>query len=64
MAKVCPVTGRRVLYLQCLECEDKECRDKKEDPCDECFKTGAYIDKDLCESCEHYKRCIEETEEK
>ena len=26
MAKTCPVTGDIVLYLDCLECEDKECK--------------------------------------
>lgn len=34
MAKVCPITGNVVLYLTCLECEDKDkCKDiKKEAP--------------------------------
>lgn len=26
MAKVCPLTNEKVLYLECLECEEKECR--------------------------------------
>lgn len=26
MAKFCPVQNRKVLYLECLECEQKECR--------------------------------------
>lgn len=26
MAKKCPITNRYVLYLDCLECEDKSCR--------------------------------------
>lgn len=26
MAKTCPVTKEKVLYLECLECEDKMCR--------------------------------------
>lgn len=25
MAKICPVTGDYVLYLDCMECEEKEC---------------------------------------
>ena len=25
MAKFCPITGGRVLYLECLECEDRVC---------------------------------------
>lgn len=29
MAKFCPVQNRKVLYLECLECEEKECRKKK-----------------------------------
>ena len=31
MAKICPQTGNPVLYLTCLECEDrKNCNKKKE----------------------------------
>ena len=26
MAKLCPITGERVLYLDCLECDCKPCR--------------------------------------
>lgn len=29
MAKFCPVQNRKVLYLECLECEEKECRKEK-----------------------------------
>ena len=29
MAKFCPVQNRKVLYLECLECEQKECRKEK-----------------------------------
>lgn len=30
MAKVCPLTGDVVLYLECLECDDRrECNDKR-----------------------------------
>lgn len=25
MAKICPVTNDKVLYLDCVECEDREC---------------------------------------
>lgn len=28
MSKECPTTGEVVLYLECLECDDKICRDK------------------------------------
>lgn len=35
MAKFCPITNDMVLYLDCLECETKECkrniRTKKDD---------------------------------
>ena len=26
MAKWCPITGEKVLYLECLECDDKICK--------------------------------------
>ena len=26
MARVCPITGAKVLYTECIECEDKVCR--------------------------------------
>lgn len=26
MAKICPITGERVLYQECLECNEKVCR--------------------------------------
>ncbi len=26
MAKICPVTDEPVLYLECLECDDKVCK--------------------------------------
>ena len=26
MSKMCPVTGEKVLYTECVECETKECR--------------------------------------
>lgn len=29
MARICPVTGDKVLYLSCLECENKICRTSK-----------------------------------
>jgi len=36
MAKICPITNKSVLYLDCLECEEKICRKtkniKKEEP--------------------------------
>ena len=36
MSRFCPVIGRRVVYLECLECEEKECEkeDTFEDVCD------------------------------
>ena len=30
MAKRCPLTGDVVLYLECVECEEKECRTMEE----------------------------------
>lgn len=30
MAKYCPITNSYVLYLDCLECEEKECENEKE----------------------------------
>lgn len=29
MAKLCPITKTKVLYLDCLECEEKECKNEK-----------------------------------
>lgn len=29
MAKICPVTKKYVLYLDCLECEEKECMNNR-----------------------------------
>ena len=29
MAKICPATGEKVLYLDCLECEYKICKKHK-----------------------------------
>ncbi len=29
MAKICPVTGSSVLYLDCLECEEKLCKKRR-----------------------------------
>lgn len=26
MAKICPMTGERVLYLDCLECDCRPCK--------------------------------------
>lgn len=26
MAKICPITNDKVLYLDCLECEEKICK--------------------------------------
>lgn len=31
MAKVCPITNAYVLYLDCLECDDKVCRKERKD---------------------------------
>ena len=30
MAKFCPITNSKVVYLNCLECEDKICEKEKE----------------------------------
>lgn len=29
MAKICPITNSPVLYLDCLECENKECESEE-----------------------------------
>lgn len=29
MSKICPITGSPVLYLDCLECEEKLCEKRK-----------------------------------
>lgn len=29
MAKICPITNDKVLYLDCLECEEKICKKDK-----------------------------------
>jgi|MGYP000001198275 hypothetical protein len=31
MAKWCPITGEKVLYLECLECDDKICKSPKQE---------------------------------
>ena len=31
MAKWCPITGEKVLYLECLECDDKICKNPKQE---------------------------------
>ena len=33
MAKWCPITGEKVLYLECLECDDKICKNPKQEMC-------------------------------
>lgn len=30
MSKYCPILKRKVIYLDCLECEDKQCEKKQE----------------------------------
>ncbi len=30
MSKLCPILNEKVVYLECLECEDKECQHPKE----------------------------------
>lgn len=32
MARVCPLTGAKVVYLDCLECDDKVCRGGQKSP--------------------------------
>ena len=29
MAKFCPILNRKVVYLTCLECDDKQCKNTK-----------------------------------
>lgn len=29
MAKFCPILNRKVVYLDCLECDDKQCKNPK-----------------------------------
>ena len=29
MAKYCPILNRKVVYLDCLECDDKQCEQPK-----------------------------------
>lgn len=29
MSKICPMTGDVVLYLECIECDEKVCRRKE-----------------------------------
>lgn len=28
MAKLCPIINEKVVYLQCLECDEKPCKEK------------------------------------
>ena len=30
MSKYCPILKRKIIYLDCLECEDKQCEKKQE----------------------------------
>lgn len=30
MAKYCPILDRKVVYLDCLECDDKQCENSKQ----------------------------------
>lgn len=32
MSKLCPLTGEKILYLECLECERKICREIEKNP--------------------------------
>jgi rubredoxin len=32
MANLCPITGTRVVYLDCLECDDKVCKSGQTSP--------------------------------
>lgn len=40
MAKWCPLTGEKVLYLECLECDEKVCKDLKHEEAQEGRKDG------------------------
>lgn len=40
MARFCPLVNRRVVYLDCLECENKVCKNKQPK------KTGIITQKD------------------
>lgn len=31
MSKYCPIIKRKVVYLDCLECEDRQCDRKKQE---------------------------------
>ena len=51
MAKYCPITNSRVVYLVCQECDDRVCEQKKHEPkvkkckciCEDCCnKDGEY----------------------
>ena len=41
MAKYCPIVNHKVVYLECLECEDRQCEKRDHAP------------KNLCETCFH-----------
>ncbi len=30
MSKICPITNKKVVYLTCLECDDKVCKNLKD----------------------------------
>jgi len=33
MSKFCPIQNRKVIYLDCLDCEEKKCRQGELKPC-------------------------------
>lgn len=44
MAKICPLTNKVVLYLTCLECEDKgKCKDIKKEGINESKSTDSKV---------------------
>ena len=49
MAKYCPETQCKVLYLECLECKDKKCKSGSQQPSDQ------HIIKNLKEKEKNYE---------
>ena len=54
MAKICPYTGEKVLYLDCLECEDKGKCSGKLDAGDDLYNVSTEQKDKLLKKLWHY----------
>ena len=61
MAVYCPRTGRRVVYLQCMDCDTRECRGEEREYCssenkDIQLKYNQKGDTDTCSTTKNEKK--------